>query len=287
MTHHLTLSVVIPSFNQGSFLASTLASIISQEEPYEIIVIDGGSSDGTVQLLESSSSRLSYWISESDKGMSEALNKGLARATGEFVGWQNADDLYKAGAFSSFRRKLEADRRAGFRADVYHGHGDVIDENGTILYRSFCYPFDKNELLCYGYSFSNHSMFFRREMLNAIRGWDTDFRFVMDADLFLRLAASGAKFRFVNEVWGSFRLHRNSMSCSPSWRKVRNAEWRRLMERQHPAWSQFNPWDRRMPLRRVLYLLRRHSLMMVYGNWHRWALDKWLATRAGLLTDFR
>lgn len=98
-----TLSIITPSFNQAAFLPQTLDSVLNQKYPkLEYIVIDGGSTDGSREIIESYSDRLTFWVSEKDRGQVHALNKGFQRATGDWVGWQNSDDFYLPGAFESF-----------------------------------------------------------------------------------------------------------------------------------------------------------------------------------------
>jgi glycosyltransferase involved in cell wall biosynthesis len=98
-----TLSIITPSFNQAAFLPQTLDSVLNQKYPkLEYIVIDGGSTDGSREIIDSYSNRLTFWVSEKDRGQVHALNKGLQRATGDWVGWQNSDDFYLPGAFESF-----------------------------------------------------------------------------------------------------------------------------------------------------------------------------------------
>jgi glycosyltransferase involved in cell wall biosynthesis len=93
------ISIIIPTFNQGNFIEETILSIIDQDfKNFEIIIIDGGSNDGTLDIVKKYESAISFWISEPDTGQSNAINKGLKKVTGEIVTWLNSDDYYEPGA---------------------------------------------------------------------------------------------------------------------------------------------------------------------------------------------
>lgn len=99
---HTKLSVITPSYNQADFLERTIKSIIGQGYPnLEYIIIDGGSTDGSVDIIKKYQDKIHYWVSEKDQGQSNAINKGIKIASGEWIGWQNSDDIYYDGAFLS------------------------------------------------------------------------------------------------------------------------------------------------------------------------------------------
>ena len=103
----MKFSIVIPSYNQGEFLERTLLSVINQGVETEIIVIDGGSTDNSVEIIKKYEDKIAYWVSERDRGQSHALNKGFAKATGDIFGWQNSDDIYMPGAFKKVLEVFE------------------------------------------------------------------------------------------------------------------------------------------------------------------------------------
>ena len=122
------ISIITPSFNQVDFLERTLLSVLEQDYPnIEYIVIDGGSTDGSVELIKKYESRLAYWVSEKDRGQAHAINKGLERATGDWVAWQNSDDTYYPGTFSQLAAVAQSNRSA----QLIVGNG--LDQSGCIL----------------------------------------------------------------------------------------------------------------------------------------------------------
>jgi glycosyltransferase involved in cell wall biosynthesis len=198
------LSVVTPSYNQGAFLERTIRSVLNQGYPnLEFIIIDGGSTDNSVEIIRRYESRLAYWISEKDRGQSDALNKGFRKATGEIVGWQNSDDIYLPGAFfaaaEAFRRHPEADFFYGNRLDL-DGRDEVIGETRFTKFSRLVYQYD-------GISLGTQSMFFRRPVLARVGFLDTELCFAMDYEWFLRAACQGCRFCRIPAYLGAMRRH--------------------------------------------------------------------------------
>ena len=108
MTGYPEISVITPSFNQGGFLERTIKSVLDQNYPnLQYLIIDGGSTDDSVSIIKTYESKLAYWVSEPDRGQADAINKGLRRATGEWVAWQNSDDIYYPGVFHQLTKTAE------------------------------------------------------------------------------------------------------------------------------------------------------------------------------------
>lgn len=200
------ISVVVPSFNQELFLEETIRSVLLQGHcDTELIVIDGGSTDGTVDLLRRYSKFLAYWHSEPDRGQSHAINRGLAKVTGKLIGWQNSDDLYLPGAFSALCRKYGECPES----DVYYGDWLTIDESSVELNKWLAPAlFDVRFMPPYT-CLSNQSSFFSHRIINSgfIR---EDLHLCMDIDCFWRLALAKNTFEKVDCVLGAIRLHGNT-----------------------------------------------------------------------------
>ncbi|GAI25881.1 unnamed protein product, partial [marine sediment metagenome] len=127
-----TVSIVTPSYNQAQFLEATMCSVLGQDYPrIEYTICDGGSTDGSVDIMRRHADRLAWWCSEEDKGQADAINKGFERSHGEILAWLNSDDLYIPGALS-----FVAEYFAAYpEVDVIYGDIDRIDENGGFLSR--------------------------------------------------------------------------------------------------------------------------------------------------------
>jgi glycosyltransferase involved in cell wall biosynthesis len=196
------VSVITPSFNQARYLEQTMRSVLEQDYPHiEYIVIDGASMDGSVDIIRKYKSRLAYWASEKDSGQAEAVNKGLARATGEIVAWLNSDDYYLSGAVSSAVKILEENQ------NVILVYGDMlaVDENGQTINLMKYGQLSLADLLCFQI-IGQPSVFFRRGALQKAGLLDTTFHFLLDHHLWIRMAAQG-KILHVSQVWSAARYH--------------------------------------------------------------------------------
>ena len=198
-----SITVVTPSFNQAAYLERTIRSVLDQGYPnLEYIIIDGGSTDGSVDIIRKYQSQLAYWVSESDNGQSHAINKGLRRATGDWVAWQNSDDIYYPGAFSKLAQMAE--KNPGTKLIV--GDMMLIDTNDRTLrdirYVRACHK----AMLVEGMLLVNQASFWRREVHQEIGWMDEDLHFSFDFEWFLRLTKHCEGIH-VNRFWGALRLH--------------------------------------------------------------------------------
>ena len=204
------LSVLTPSFQYGRFLGDAVASVLEQTGvELEHIVQDGGSTDGSLELLRTAPS-LVRWVSEPDGGQSDALNRALARARGDWVAWLNADEFYLPGGLA---RLLEAAKATG--ADVVYGDCVFVDEHGRVLRLLPQHPFSGRILKQFGPFIASCATIFRREVLGEAP-WDPAVERIMDWDLYLRLAAAGARFRWVPYPVGAFRVHASRITARPA-----------------------------------------------------------------------
>ena len=207
------ISVIVPSYNAGPFLREALTSALDKTPPpHEVLVQDGGSTDDTVAILRSFGERVS-WVSAHDGGQSDALNKALARSSGDVIVWLNADDMILPGAFAAATAALTADPGLQF---VY-GDFDIIDGTGGLIrsYRSNEYSWDRvYSRGCYIFS---GSLFIRRKALAELGGYDASLQACMDLDLLLRLRDVGPSAHLGRTI-AQFRMHGASKSSTIAWR---------------------------------------------------------------------
>lgn len=198
------VSIVVPSFNQAKYLDATLQSIFSQSYPnIEVIVIDGGSTDGSKQILEQYGSRLKYWVSEPDNGQTHAINKGFARASGEVLAWLNSDDLLMPGAVARAVASFYSDKQT----DVVYGDRVIINEDSWDIgvWRTW---HAHDSVLAYADFIPQETLFWRRTVWDKVgASLDENFQFAMDWDLLLRFKAANANFKKLDAFQGAFRFH--------------------------------------------------------------------------------
>ena len=211
------VSVITPSYNQARFLERTIRSVIDQGYPHlEYIVIDGGSTDGSVDIIRQYAGNLAYWVSEPDGGQANAVNKGMARVTGDIVGWVNSDDFYYAGAIHAAVDAFAADPAMGF---VY-GRGNRVDERDALI-EPFAYtqPFDV-DALSYGVDYIlQPTVFMRRGALATVEPIDPALQWTLDWDLWLRL---GRKFpaRMIDHLMAASREYAATKTSSGGFERM-------------------------------------------------------------------
>lgn len=197
------ISVITPSFNQAAFLERTLVSVLDQNYPnLEYIVIDGGSTDGSIEILKKYEHKLAYWVSEKDRGQSHALNKGFERATGEIIGWLNSDDLYCRGSLQHVGEWFLAHPQD----EAHYGGLYLVDENDRITDAHWAAEPDVRYTYFVGMDVHQQSLFWRRELMERVGMIDESFRFSMDLDFVLRLMLHGRVSRTTRYL-GKFREH--------------------------------------------------------------------------------
>ncbi len=197
------VSIVTPSFNQARFLEATIRSVLAQDYPrIEYIVVDGGSTDGSVEIVKKYAGRLAWWISEPDKGQTDALNKGFARAEGEIFAWLNSDDTYQSNAVSSAVKFLSDHPEAG----LVYGSANFINEAGDVIGRFASAQTDLRRLKQGYVHIPQQASFFRGDLWRAVGPLDPSFYFAMDYDLWVRIARR-SQVKYVPQTWANFRLH--------------------------------------------------------------------------------
>jgi|BarGraIncu00421A_1022006.scaffolds.fasta_scaffold27423_1 glycosyltransferase involved in cell wall biosynthesis len=203
------ISVIVPSYNSGAFLRQALVSALDQvPPPYEVIVQDGRSTDGTLEVLRTFGDRVA-WVAAPDKGQTDALNKALARATGDVILWLNADDVILPGAIAAASAAFTTDASLQFA----YGDFDIIDSAGTLMRRYQSSEYSWERVYARGCYIFSGSLFIRRQALAEIGGYDASLLACMDFDLLLRLNAAGRS-RHLGRTIGQFRMHDASKSST-------------------------------------------------------------------------
>lgn len=196
------VSIITPSFNQVNFLEATINSVLAQRYPnLEYLIVDGGSQDGSVELIKKYEHHLAWWVSEPDKGQAHAFNKALARAKGKYVGWLNSDDIYLNRSLISAIQILESQPSAAF----VFGNVQAIDQAGHITNVMKYGDWHLEDLMTF-HIIGQPAVFIRRDLLMKAGGLDSSYHFLLDHHLWLRLACLGS-IHFSGETWAAARFH--------------------------------------------------------------------------------
>lgn len=205
------LSIITPSLNQAQYLEQTILSVLDQKyEPLEFIVIDGGSSDESVAVIRRYEDRLAYWVSEKDRGQAHAINKGLARATGDIVAYINSDDFYLPGAFSAVVEYFSKHPACQWLC----GDTLMFGEGRTDNRVSANVPRSAAQALSWAYRAPQPGMFWKRELVSE--GFDERWHFCFDHELYVRLLLAGQKCEHLPVTLATYRLHAASKTVSES-----------------------------------------------------------------------
>ena len=230
------VSIITPSFNQVNFIENTIKSVLKQDyQNIEYIIIDGGSNDGTIDIIKKYEKDVAYWISESDNGQSAAINKGLKVATGDIIGWINSDDVYYENAISSAIQILNEHPEI----DIVFGNFDYIDVKGKIIHQS---KEIKLNLLVYLFTqqcyHCNVAGLFRKKCFDAYGFIREDLTYSMDYELYIRFASNKCKFYQSNKILGAYRLHSQSKTSTAVNRFVAEAK---MVSQSYKEKFEFNP----------------------------------------------
>jgi len=204
------VSIVTPSFDQAPFLEAAMRSVLEQSYPHiEYIVIDGGSSDGSLEIIQRYDDRLADWVSEPDRGQTDAINKGFARAGGEILAWLNSDDTYQPEAVAQAVGALQNRPEVG----LVYGDANYIDERGRVIGRFPARQTDYRKLRRGYVHIPQQAAFFRANLWRDVGPLDPSFYFAMDYDLWVRLAKI-SRLQYHPGVWANFRLHSASKTIA-------------------------------------------------------------------------
>ena len=222
----MLISIVTPSYNHVKFIEKTMLSVLNQTGvDFEYIVVDGGSKDGTVDLIRKYEDRLAWWVSKKDSGQTEAINKGFARAKGDILAWINSDDTYQPGAFVRAATYLNDHPEVG----MVYGDANFINESGNVIGKFPAAQTDYGRLWRGYVHVPQQSAFFRADLWRKVGPLDPSFYFAMDYDLWVRIAKL-ASLVYIPELWANFRLHGDAKTiasddrCWPEMLKVHRRE---------------------------------------------------------------
>jgi glycosyltransferase involved in cell wall biosynthesis len=254
------VTIVTPSYNQAHYLEETILSVLRQSySNLEYIIVDGGSQDGSQEIIQRHASRLAGWISEPDRGQTDAINKGFARANGEILAWLNSDDTYFPHAVGEAVEFLQSNPSAG----MVYGDANLIDQNGNVIGRFPARQTDYRRLRRGYVHIPQQAAFFRASLWKQVGPLDPSFYFAMDYDLWVRLARLAA-LAYYPRIWANFRLHSTGKSvvsddrCWPEMVRVHYRDggswlsWLVLKAKIRPLVYAWLPLDLRLRLRKLI-----------------------------------
>ena len=206
------ITIITPSYNQGQYIEQTIRSVLEQGYPnLEYIIIDGGSTDQTVDIIRKYEKHISYWVSEPDQGQAHAINKGLAKATGEVFNWLNSDDYYQPGALREVGERFAENKKLQVLCGYTHCY---FDETGKT---SHTYQMGIKPTVaqtCLNIEMNQPGTFYRTPEIKVLGGVNQSLRYVFDNELWMRFLCQFGQnhIQFTEQLMVHFRLHGNSKS---------------------------------------------------------------------------
>ncbi|MEW6718506.1 MAG: glycosyltransferase family 2 protein [Chloroflexota bacterium] len=201
-TNYPLVSIVTPSYNQARYLEYTIQSVLRQDYPHiEYLIVDGGSTDDSVDIIKKYAPRLSWWTSQPDSGQAEAINKGLSRARGEILAWLNSDDMYLPGVLSQAVKAFESYPQAS----MVYGDAITVDEVGHLLNALVFGDWGLKELMAFRI-ICQPAVFMRRTALDQAGLLDESYHCLLDHHLWVRLAIL-APIQHISAFWAAARFH--------------------------------------------------------------------------------
>lgn len=248
------ISVITPSYNQASFIESTIRSVLLQGYPdLEYIIVDGGSTDGSVDIIGKYEGHLAYWVSEPDRGQTHAINKGFARASGDIIAWLNSDDIYEPNVFRLVAETLDP------VGGPYVVFGDClfVDEQGRSMrfFRGIDRPLYRK--LCYwlGWDIPQPTVFVARRVIEKIGPLDESLHLAMDYEWFLRVAQR-YDFAHLGRILARYRVHGEAKSGN--WKEKRELFYKEIHPIAQRYWMNL-PLGQYLRVRASYFFSRRKA----------------------------
>ncbi len=196
------ITIIIPCLNQGQYIGHTIKSILKQNySNLELIIIDGGSKDNTLEIIKKHEDHITYWVSEKDEGQTDAINKGLLIATGDIVNWVNSDD-YMGWNSLNYLAKYYYKYPKG---DVFFGKCHLVDQNSNILKIRNVKPFSLSALSNRAATLVQPAVFFKKSCIDKLGLLDSSLQYVMDQELYFRMATAKLQFIKIPHTIAFFR----------------------------------------------------------------------------------
>lgn len=254
------ISVITPSFNQGQFIEETIQSVLAQEYPnFELIVIDGASTDNSVNIIQKYKSRLTHWESELDRGQSHAINKGFKQATGDILAWLNSDDVYCSDTLKVIGQYFAQNPHIM----LLSGYCNLSDPDLNIVGVKKTVPFSQEHFLEGGNVPGQPAIFFRKEILDLVGYLNEDLHYVMDWEYWLRISMA--------IPYSQICLMERPLATARLWAQAKTsvAGTKSIQERESILTQYFYKWTQSSLLRTPLYF-------NAFGNLHkRYAQTYW------------
>jgi glycosyltransferase involved in cell wall biosynthesis len=213
------ISIVTPSYQQAEFLEETIQSVLNQRyESLEYVVIDGGSTDASVDIIKRYADKLDYWISEKDRGQVHAINKGLARVSGDIVAFLNSDDVYLPGTFATVAAHFEKNPSSTWLCGdtIMFGEGQKSELIRAVVPKSAAH------CLSWAYKAPQPGHFWRRELVQG--GFDENWPYDFDHDMYVRLLLAGHHCDYIPVPMAGYRLHSASKTVAENYRQIEEFE---------------------------------------------------------------